>query len=86
MSYNMGKIDLKFQSKRLRNPDENGWEVSNTGAIISSNGLLDSRNTGAYPNIFAKKGFPISDELSRTDNFPGTIVYYFEVTNLTAYG
>jgi hypothetical protein len=29
----------------------------------------------------AKKGFPILGELSRKeDNFPGTILYYFEVT------
>jgi hypothetical protein len=30
--------------------------------------------------IFAKKGFVISEGLSRKDNFTGTIVYYFEVT------
>jgi hypothetical protein len=74
----------KFQSIRLRNPEQNGWEVSNTDAIISFNGLYASDNTGfIWHNVFAKKGFPISGELSRTDNFPGTILYYFEVTQMS---
>jgi hypothetical protein len=40
-------------------------------------------NTGTYQNVYAKNGFPIADELSRTDNFPGTILYYFEITNMS---
>jgi hypothetical protein len=78
---------MEFQSKRLGNPKQNGWEVSNTDAIISSNsnGLLASDNTGAWLNVFAKKGFPITGQLSRTDNFPGTILYYFEVTIISCY-
>jgi hypothetical protein len=70
----------KFQSKRVQNPQQNGWEVSYTRAIISSNGLLASDSTGAWQNVFAKKGFPITGELSRIDKFPGTILYYFEIT------
>jgi hypothetical protein len=68
------------------NPEENGWEVSNTGAIISSNGLLVSDNTQTWQNVFAKEGFPISGELSCTDKFPGTILYYFEVTLMADLG
>jgi hypothetical protein len=73
-------IKWKFQCKRLRNPEQNGWEVSNTGAIISSNRLLANDYTKNFLNVFAKKGFPINAELSRTDKFPGTILYYYEVT------
>jgi hypothetical protein len=79
----LGKFDWKFQSKLLRNPEQNGWEVFNTGAIISSNGLLANNNIGTWRNVIAKKGFPITEELSRKDNFPGTILYYFEVTNMS---
>jgi hypothetical protein len=73
----------KFQTKRLKNPEQNCWEVANTDAIISSNGLCASDNTGDWQNVYAKKGFPITGELSRTDSFPGTILYYFEVTNMS---
>jgi hypothetical protein len=54
--------------------------------LISSNGLQVSDNTDTmnFPIVFAKKGFPISGELSRKeDDFPGTILYYFEVTQLS---
>jgi hypothetical protein len=37
-------------------------------------------NMGASINIFAEKGFAISGEHYRTDQFPGSIIYYFEVT------
>jgi hypothetical protein len=29
------------------------------------------------------EGFPIAAELCRKDEYPGTIVYYYEVTNLS---
>lgn len=75
-------LKCKFQSKRLMNPQQNEWEVSNTGAIISFNGLCVSVNTGFEQHVFARQGFPISGELCRPDNFPGTVVYYFEVATI----
>jgi hypothetical protein len=81
----LGKCEWKYQSKRLCNPEKNGWKVPNTDAIISSNGLLACYNTGEWHNVFSKKGFPISGELCRKDNFPGTILYYFEVTQISSY-
>jgi hypothetical protein len=66
----------------VRNPEQNGWEFSNTRAMISFNELCVSDNRGTWLNVFAQKGFPISGELTRTDNFPGTILYYFEVTQI----
>jgi hypothetical protein len=79
---------MQIQSKRVRNPEQNGWEVSKTDAKISSNGLVASHITKFYwESIYAKKGFPITGELTRTDNFPGTILYYFEVSILrSSYG
>jgi hypothetical protein len=51
--------------------------------MISYNGLYASDNTGIlWTDVFAQNGFPISGDLSRPDNFPGTIVYYFEVTQI----
>jgi hypothetical protein len=66
------------------NPGQNDWEVSNTDAIIYSNGLLAHDNTGFWNNVCAKKGFHITGELYRTDNFPGKILYYFEVTEMSS--
>jgi hypothetical protein len=77
-------IKCNFQNKRLRNPEQNGWNDSNTNAIISSNGLQVSDNTGNISTVMAKKGFPISGQLARQeDNVAGTILYYFEVIQLS---
>jgi hypothetical protein len=81
---NFVKLNANFKSKRLRNPLKNGWNRSNTNAIISFNGLQVSDYREHFSIVFAKKGFPISGELSRKeDNFPGTILYYFEVIQIS---
>jgi hypothetical protein len=72
----------KFQSKRFTNPIKNGWEIFNRSVIISFNGLSARIITGITQSVSAKKGFPITGELSRTNNFPGTILYYYEVTDI----
>jgi hypothetical protein len=47
-------------------------------------GLQASGNTGHSSIVIAKKGFPILGELSRKeDNFNSTILYYFEVTQIS---
>jgi hypothetical protein len=75
---------MQFQSKRLRNPEQNAWNNSSTNAIISFNGLQASDYREHLSIVFANKGFSISGELARKeDNFPGTIMYYFEVTKIS---
>jgi hypothetical protein len=70
-----------FQSKRLRKPTGNAWGRSNAEITISNGGLNASKNTNGWQfrNVYAEKVFPISGEHSREDNFPGTILYYYEV-------
>jgi hypothetical protein len=34
--------------------------------------------------VYASQGFGISVKNARNDDFPGTILYYFEVTQLTS--
>jgi hypothetical protein len=71
------KIKKKFQSKRLYNPQGNRLNT-----LISENGL-NIRNTGGITYVFAIEGFPTSAGPHRNGNFPGTIVYYFELTQTT---
>jgi hypothetical protein len=53
--------------------------------MISSNKLIASDNNGfGWGYVSAKKGFPINGQLPRTDNFPGIILYYFEVTIISS--
>jgi hypothetical protein len=56
---------------------------SNAKATISANGLKFEAikdDTHVWRTILMEKEFPISPELSRMDNFAGTIIYYFELT------
>jgi hypothetical protein len=71
---------LYFKTKRVCNPNRNGWNRTTTEAIVLTNGLR-ARNSNARIriNIYAEKGFAISGKHSRWDNFPGTIFYYYEV-------
>jgi hypothetical protein len=70
-----------FQSKRFGNSVGNGWSRSNPEITISNCGLNASRNPNGFlfQNVYAEKGFPISGQNSREDNFPGTILYYYEI-------
>jgi hypothetical protein len=42
-------------------------------------GLSARNNTNERQHIYAEKGFPITVAGCRTDGFPGTICYYYEV-------
>jgi hypothetical protein len=62
----------------VSNP-RNRWNRTNTGATITADGLNVSNNINGFPNVFAEQPFPISGQLCRMDEFPGTILYYYEV-------
>jgi hypothetical protein len=67
---------LQVKTKRLRNPKKITWDRTRTRRVN-----VTATGTGSGPKlVYAMKGFPISAELSRKDNFPGTILYYFEIT------
>jgi hypothetical protein len=69
-----------FKSKRLCIREGNGWSTFNEDVTISEDGLhVSNKNTNRLQYIYAEKGFPISVADCRTDGFPGTICYYFEV-------
>jgi hypothetical protein len=72
-----------FKSKRICNPQGNGLRRFSKDVTISEDGLIASNNTTGWKYIFAEKGFPISVANCRTDGFPGTICYYYEVKSLS---
>jgi hypothetical protein len=49
----------------------------------TTKGAIVKRVSLRGKNIFAKKGFTISGKRSQADNFPGTIIYYYEVKLLS---
>jgi hypothetical protein len=50
-------------------------------------GLEFERQFPEYQNIYAEKAFTINGRHCRKDDkFPGTICYYYEVTNMSIYG
>jgi hypothetical protein len=67
-----------FQTKRVCNPDRNGWNRATTRATVSGDGLR-ACSSDIMTYIYAEKGFPISGKHYRVDSFPGTIIYYYEV-------
>jgi hypothetical protein len=71
-----------LKSKIVANPKGIVWNGANTAAVISKCGLKVSGNREDEEWVFATEGYAISWEQCRKDNFqfPGTIVYYFEVT------
>jgi hypothetical protein len=73
-----------FKVKKLGNPKENVWNGTNRNATISADGLQASKGTSEWLNLSASKGFAISVEQCRMDHFPGTILYYFEVTQVSS--
>jgi hypothetical protein len=85
--YIFGIFHLIFKVKRLENPTGNHLVLTESKVKILWDWLkfMTCDWLGIVPDrewkyIFAKKGFVISEGCSRTDYFPGTIVYYFEVT------
>jgi hypothetical protein len=75
-----------FKVKIVANSNGNGWNGLNTNARISKYGLKATSNVGYGKHVFATKGYPISGEQCREENFqfPGTIIFYYEVTITSA--
>jgi hypothetical protein len=78
-------LNYNFKTKRLQIPKANYWNRCNKEAIICPQDGLTAANASIKEavNVSAMEGFPIAAELCRNDEYPGTIVYYFEVTNLS---
>jgi hypothetical protein len=81
-----------LQTKRLYNSKGIRWNGAKSEAKISWDGLKASVSkcdwfptlfySTDWQYVFANKGFVVSEAYSGKDNFPGTIVYYFEVTHM----
>jgi hypothetical protein len=64
--------------------DANWLNEYNMVAKISPDGLKVSDNTKRRGlNVYAEQGFDLSRKF-RKDRFPGTIVYYFEITQMSS--
>jgi hypothetical protein len=65
----------------VNNSEWNCWhdEFTSEEATISPDGQNASNPGKGWLNVFAEQGFPLSEEVSREDHFPGTILYYYEV-------
>jgi hypothetical protein len=50
-------------------------------SIISRDGLTIN---AAWKYFFAELAFNISDDCREEDDYPGTIMYYFEVTQMSS--
>jgi hypothetical protein len=77
-------LNLILKTKRVQNPLKNRWRNDGTSAgviKISLDGLKAVSNSSADERqyVYAEQGFPISVQHCRSDHFPGTILYYFEV-------
>jgi hypothetical protein len=59
----------------------NCWhdEFTSEEVTISPDGQNVSNPGRGWLNVFAEQGFPLAEEVSREDHFPGTILYYYEV-------
>jgi hypothetical protein len=69
--------------KKLYNMKGNRWKKSNRNVTISRGGLNLGNTTERRPHVFAEQGFDISGDSRKEDNFTGTIIYYFEVTQMS---
>jgi hypothetical protein len=70
--------------KQLGNPTGNIWKEPNPNAKISRDGLkLENKQ---LQHVYAEKGFDISGDSRKEDNFTGTIIYYFEVQRTSYFG
>jgi hypothetical protein len=80
-------LQIFYQAKKLFNPEQNGWNQYTTRARISRDGLTViaiNAATHTRHNAFAVHAFPAATPNDcRLDNFPGTIIYYFEVKQTT---
>jgi hypothetical protein len=73
-----------FKSKILANPKGLVWDRAKTDASvnISECGLKATNIRYEFGFAIATEGYAISGEHCRKDfQFPGTIVYYYEITS-----
>jgi hypothetical protein len=70
---------MQFFKKILANWKGNCWDAAKTKAKISEKGQIASAHKHQW--VFATEGYAIFGEHCRKEHFqfPGTIVYYFEV-------
>jgi hypothetical protein len=68
-----------MKTKRVRNPRGNHWNKTTTIATVAADGLRVNNCTDELPNVFAVQAFPIFGPHCRMDNYPGTILYYYEI-------
>jgi hypothetical protein len=75
-------MHLLFKSKILANPKGIVWNRSKTDASISECGLKATNTRRGWAFVIAMEGYAISGEHCRKENFqfPGTIIFYYEVT------
>jgi hypothetical protein len=59
----------------------NYWNRTKTTATISLNGLQVSAKKWSYAVAMEAFGFAGNKDF-RTDHFPGTIIYYYEMTQM----
>jgi hypothetical protein len=74
-----------FFQKQLGNPKGNRFHESNRNVKISQDGLKveNIKDTRPRPHVYAEQGFDISGDSRKEDNFTGTIIYYFEVKQIS---
>jgi hypothetical protein len=73
-----------FKAKKFGKPSNvNCWNGTKSTATISPDGLQVSDSTKSWLNANATEGFVIAgDKNLRADHFPGTIIYYYEMTQM----
>jgi hypothetical protein len=79
--WNIRSFSSFFKTKRLRNPRENLWIRTTT-----TNGITPQGKTiySAFVYFLAKLAFKISGDCRKKDDYPGTILYYFEVARISS--
>jgi hypothetical protein len=73
-------MELALKDKKIGNPQENRW-AKKTDPMVIVNGLNATNNCKIYhKNCFAVKEFCFTAAACRENDFPGIIIYYFEIT------
>jgi hypothetical protein len=76
-----------FKGKKLGINKGNRWNQSITEVTISADGLQANNKLDFSWTVIAERGFPIYIQRShQKDHVPGSIVYYYEVTQMSSYG
>jgi hypothetical protein len=76
-----------LKARRFVKLEANRWDeskCSTNNATISTDGLQATKNSRKeWTCICAEHGFHLPGLNYRMDNFPGTIVHYFEITQIS---